>query len=169
MLKYANYDIVFQEIPDHITLAINLSNCPNRCEGCHSPYLWKDEGYVLDSAELDDILAKYKDNITCVCFMGGDAAPKEVAGLANYIKRTHQDLKVGWYSGKNEIPKDVNDTVFDYIKLGRYDAACGPLSSPTTNQRMVQRLSDGRIKDITDFFQKNRKPSLSLIYTNKGN
>ena len=29
MLKYANYDIVFQEVPDEVTLAINISNCPN--------------------------------------------------------------------------------------------------------------------------------------------
>ena len=37
MLKYAGYDIVFQEIPDEVTLAISLTNCPNRCPGCHSP------------------------------------------------------------------------------------------------------------------------------------
>ena len=28
MLKYANFDIVFQEVPDEVTLAINISNCP---------------------------------------------------------------------------------------------------------------------------------------------
>ena len=39
MLKYAGYDIVFQEIPDEVTLALNLSGCPNGCPGCHSPHL----------------------------------------------------------------------------------------------------------------------------------
>ena len=39
MLKYYNYDIVFQEYPDEVTLAINLTMCPNRCVGCHSAYL----------------------------------------------------------------------------------------------------------------------------------
>ena len=38
MLKYANFDIVFQEVPDEVTLAINISNCPNQCVGCHSKY-----------------------------------------------------------------------------------------------------------------------------------
>ena len=44
MLKYAGYDIVFQEIPDEVTLALNLSGCPNGCPGCHSPHLQRDEG-----------------------------------------------------------------------------------------------------------------------------
>ena len=153
MLKYANFDIVFQEIPDHVTLAINLSNCPNHCVGCHSPYLWKDEGFRLDTAELERLLEKYQGQITAVCFMGGDAAPKEVANLAGYVKKNHRELATGWYSGKSEVPKDVNDHVFDYLKLGRYEASCGPLSSPTTNQRMMQRMADGRVKDITEFFQ----------------
>ena len=52
MLKYADYDIVFQEIPNEVTLAINISNCPNRCVGCHSPYLMEDVG-----EELNGILA----------------------------------------------------------------------------------------------------------------
>ena len=44
MLKYVNTDIVFQEIPDEVTLAVNISNCPCRCPGCHSEYLWEDVG-----------------------------------------------------------------------------------------------------------------------------
>ena len=44
MLKYANFDIVFQEVPEEVTLAINISNCPNQCPGCHSKYLWENKG-----------------------------------------------------------------------------------------------------------------------------
>ena len=47
MLTYVNHDIVFQEFPDEVTLAINLSRCPNRCPGCHSPYLQQEEGEEL--------------------------------------------------------------------------------------------------------------------------
>ena len=36
MLKYVNTGIVFQEIPDEVTLAVNISGCPCRCHGCHS-------------------------------------------------------------------------------------------------------------------------------------
>ena len=142
MLKYANYDIVFQEVPDEVTLAINITNCPNHCAGCHSPYLWENKGTVLDRTELDQLIKKYASGITCVCFMGGDASPYDVANLAMYLKGQHPKLKAGWYSGKNELPTAFHDEVFDYIKLGRYDAKYGPLDSPTTNQRMMKRLAD---------------------------
>ena len=39
MLKYVNTGVVFQEIPDEVTLAINISNCPCHCPGCHSHYV----------------------------------------------------------------------------------------------------------------------------------
>lgn len=42
MVRYHNFDIVFAEIPDETTLAINITNCPNRCPGCHSPHLQRD-------------------------------------------------------------------------------------------------------------------------------
>ena len=48
-LKYLGYSIVFQEVPDEVTLAINISGCPHKCEGCHSKYLWEYDGhYVSD-------------------------------------------------------------------------------------------------------------------------
>ena len=37
-LKYVNTQEVFQEFPDEITLAINISKCPCHCRGCHSNY-----------------------------------------------------------------------------------------------------------------------------------
>ena len=85
MLKYTGFDIVFQEIPDEVTLAVNISNCPHRCPGCHSPYLWEDTGEPLTAAVLADWLTHYSREITCICFMGGDASPDEVAGLARWI------------------------------------------------------------------------------------
>lgn len=154
MLKYANFDIVFQEVPDEVTLAINISNCPNQCVGCHSQYLWKDVGYVLDKESLDDLVEKYQSGITCVCFMGGDAEPYDVANLAMHIKNKYKDMKTAWYSGKNELPDAFHAETFDYIKTGRYEAALGALDSRTTNQRMIKRLADGRVKDITSRFQK---------------
>ena len=66
MLRYADYDIVFQEIPDEVTLAINLSNCPNHCKGCHSAYLMEDVGEPLTEESLSTLLGKYGKAITCV-------------------------------------------------------------------------------------------------------
>ena len=157
MLKYANFDVVFQEVPDEVTLAINISNCPNQCPGCHSKYLWENIGKALDESELNRLVVQYESGITCVCFMGGDAEPKAVADLAKQVKAIHSDLKLAWYSGKNELPENVSTDHFDYIKLGRYMAEFGPLDSATTNQRMMKRLADGRVKDITEWFRKNKK------------
>lgn len=75
MLKYVNTGIVFQEIPDEVTLAINISNCPCRCPGCHSYYLWEDIGLPLDTEAIDAFVEKFGTDITCISFMGGDAEP----------------------------------------------------------------------------------------------
>ena len=90
MLKYYNFDIVFQEIPDEVTLAVNITNCPHHCPGCHSPHLHENVGFALDETEIDQLLSKYGKQITCFCFMGGDANPQEVSRLADYLhKNTH--------------------------------------------------------------------------------
>ena len=68
MVKYHNFDVVFAEIPDEVTLAINLTNCPNRCPGCHSPHLRADGGEPLDDGGLLALLGKYARSVTCVCF-----------------------------------------------------------------------------------------------------
>ena len=44
MLNYLNTGVVFQEIPDEVTLSINITGCPSRCPGCHSQYLWENIG-----------------------------------------------------------------------------------------------------------------------------
>ena len=112
MLKYYNYDIVFQEIPDEVTLAVNITNCPHRCVGCHSPHLHQNIGIELNTAALDRLLDMYGKQITCVCFMGGDRQPKDVVALARYL-RQHSHLKVAWYSGNDTLPH--NAKLFDYV------------------------------------------------------
>lgn len=154
MLRYSDYDIVFQEIPDEVTLAINLSNCPNRCKGCHSPYLMDDVGDALTEESLAALLQKYGRAVTCVCFMGGDAEPLEVERLAKYISRqTINPVKVGWYSGKSELPAGLDIRYFQYIKLGPYREDLGGLKSEHTNQRLYH-LENGKMNDITYRFKR---------------
>ena len=157
MLKYVNTGIVFQEIPDEVTLAINISNCPCHCPGCHSHYLWEDIGLPLNAEALDAFVKEYGKNITCIAFMGGDSDPMGVNMLAQYIHEEHPQYKVAWYSGRVRITSAVNKSDFDYIKVGRYVAELGGLDSLTTNQRMMQRLADGRVRDITARFRTNKK------------
>ncbi len=153
-MKFVGYDIVFQEVPDEVTLAINISNCPNRCKGCHSPYLMEDRGEVLDENVLAGLLEKYGNAITCVCFMGGDIAPQEVERLSVFLhEATAHRTKTAWYSGKQVLPEDFSLQHFDYIKLGPYIERFGGLESVSTNQRFY-RMEGGTMVDITERFYK---------------
>jgi anaerobic ribonucleoside-triphosphate reductase activating protein len=137
MLKYVDTKVVFQEVPNEITLAIDISNCPCHCEGCHSPYLADDIGEPLDLQHLTDLIDSNR-GISCVCIMGGDANPSEVDDIAQDIKEYYPELKIAWYSGRQELSKDINLENFDYVKLGPYIKDKGPLNSPTTNQRFYK-------------------------------
>lgn len=149
MLKVASYDIVFTELPGEVTLALNISGCPNRCAGCHSPHLQEDTGEPLDDGLLDGLIERYGDGATCVCFMGGDADPREVARLAARV-RSH-GLKAAWYSGRDTLPDQVSTADLDYLKLGPYIESRGGLRSAGTNQRLY-RIVDGEPEDITTMF-----------------
>ena len=153
MLKYVDTKVVFAEIPDEITLAINISGCPCNCKGCHSSYLAKDIGEPLDLQHLTNLIDSNK-GITCVCIMGGDANPSEVDDIAQDIKEYYPELKVGWYSGRQELSKDIELGNFDFIKLGPYIEEFGPLNSKITNQRFY-KVSDGELVDITSRFWKH--------------
>jgi anaerobic ribonucleoside-triphosphate reductase activating protein len=152
MLKYVNTGVVFQEIPDEVTLSINLSNCPNHCPGCHSKYLWQDIGEQLTPFVLEDFILEYGSDITCICFMGGDNAPDDVEALAVYLHREHPNIKVAWYSGKQYIPHSIKKSDFDYIKVGPYIEHLGCLKSRTTNQRLYKRAVGDSFSDITSRF-----------------
>ena len=152
MLKYVNTGIVFQEIPDEVTLAINISGCPCHCPGCHSHYLWEDIGLPLNTDAIDAFVSQYGRNITCIAFMGGDGDPKGVDMLAQYIHEEHPQYKVAWYSGRVRITSAVNKSDFDYIKVGPYLKHLGPLKSTTTNQRLYRQNDTGEFEDITPRF-----------------
>ena len=149
MLKYKDVLVGFQEVPDEISLCINITNCPNNCIGCHSPYLAEDIGNELTPEELSRLIMKNK-GITCVCLMGGDNDPKQINSLAKVIKSLYP-YKVAWYSGSTKLAPEIIIHNFDYIKLGPYIEEFGPLNNPNTNQRMF-KMPD--IEDITYKFWK---------------
>lgn len=153
MLRLAGYDIVFQEVPGEVTLALNLSCCPNRCPGCHSPRLREEVGEILGGELLKGLLGRYGGSVTCVCFMGGDGDPREVERLAGLIRiESEGRLKTGWYSGRGTLPADCDLSQFDFIKLGPYDRRLGGLDSPSTNQRFY-RIDNGSMIDETARFR----------------
>ena len=162
MLKYVNHDIVFQEFPDEVTLAVNLSQCPNACPGCHSMYLWGDEGERLSLSRLRAMAEAYAGEITCVALMGGDNDPESVLLILSELRRAMPGIRTGWYSGHASLPRCFNDyPAPDYVKIGPWREECGRLSSPSTNQRMYRCLPDGSRLDITErFWKKGLKSTL---------
>jgi anaerobic ribonucleoside-triphosphate reductase activating protein len=152
MVIYDNYDIVFQEVPNEISLAFTIKNCPNRCKGCHSPHLRENTGNILDEQILENILLKYKNSVTCVLFLGGDSYHKEILSLCKIIKK-HQ-LKIAMYSGLNYINNELVKSL-NYYKIGSYDEKLGGLTSKKTNQKFY-KINNGVLDDMTYMFWKEK-------------
>ncbi|MBO4578174.1 MAG: 4Fe-4S cluster-binding domain-containing protein [Paludibacteraceae bacterium] len=152
----ADYDIVFQEVPNETTLALNISDCPHHCPGCHSSYLWQPVGETLTTTWLQALLDRYP-YLTCVSIQGGDRDYHEVERVASWIKQ--KGLKSCWYTGFKQIPEDLQLKHFDFIKVGPYIEALGGLRARTTNQRFyrVEHIPAGydtryELHDLTDLF-----------------
>lgn len=154
MLKYLNTQVTFAEVPDEITLCINITGCKNGCKNCHSSYLAQDIGKPLNKSSLSELIEGNK-GVSCVSFMGGDSDAIHLVALASWVK-THTHLKVAWYSGRQELAGIVARQLqwFDFIKLGPYKEEFGPLNSRTTNQRFY-KASGKELVDITNKFWKH--------------
>lgn len=91
-------------------------------------------------------------DITCIIFMGGDIAPDEINELASHVRTNYPDLKIGWYSGGETITVFTEYKNFDYLKFGPFIKKLGPLTSPTTNQRLY-KVENGLLRNITRLFR----------------
>ena len=147
MVRVFNYDIVFAEITNEVTLALSITGCPNRCPGCHSPHLQQNIGEDLTEEVLDSLMSRYGTSITCLCFMGGDGCPHGINQLAGHVKSRYK-VKVAWYSGNPQVHNSVDIDNFDYIKLGPYIQSLGPVSCKDSNQKLYQ-VVNGELKELT--------------------
>lgn len=162
MIKYASYAVTFAEVPDEVCLTIQITNCPHRCEGCHSPYLQEDIGDDLD-LYLYGMLKEYGDRVTCVCFMGDGNDIKALGNCLRFVKERF-GLKTAVYSGYTlsewtgffAEDEDLFANL-DYLKTGPYIKERGGLDSKTTNQHMY-RLIHGKdiYENITYKFWKEK-------------
>ena len=139
--------VVLEEIPDRVSLAVEISNCRGNCVGCHSPFLKKDIGREL-TAEVIDALVKENFGVNCFLFLGEGRDPEALLDLADHVREI--GLPAALYSGREQV-EDIFWDHFDYLKVGPYRPECGPLNNPNTNQRLYQ-VTDGRPTDITDRF-----------------
>lgn len=160
MIKYTDTQITFREVPNEVSLSINISNCPYRCKGCHSPYLQKNIGKELTTEVLDKLIEKYKDQITCVTFLGDGGNIEEIAGFVKYVWQ--KGYFTCLYTGSEKIDEivDVCNGFLCYIKIGPYIEEKGALDKPTTNQKFYKviyetDMNDGvwfECEDLTDNF-----------------
>ena len=155
-MKFVDTKVVFREVPDRITLAINISNCPIGCPGCHSKYLWEDIGEALDKDTLLSLIDA-NPGINCVSFMGGDAEPDMVRELTETVKESRPGIETCWYSGRS-LEKAGNVIPYlNFIKTGPFIEEFGPLDEVTTNQRFyhITHTEKGPIlSDWTSRFHK---------------
>lgn len=159
MIKFYNYDVVFSEIPDETTLAINLTNCPFKCEDCHSPHLREDIGEELTSNVLYDLLDKYP-NVTCLLFMGDGGNLSELESIVAWVNMDSVLLGVGTYiklalyTGVEHLEDVKHTDIWDYIKVGHYDKDKGDLRNPNTNQRLYQYDYTNNVDEWNDITYK---------------
>ena len=86
MIKYVPSltDVVLEEIPHRVSLAVEISNCRGNCIGCHSPFLKKDLGDEL-TAEAVEKLLKTNFGVNCFLFLGEGNDPEALKAIAYYL------------------------------------------------------------------------------------
>ena len=85
--------------------------------------------------------------------MGGDSEPSYLNSMAKVLRESDLNIKIAWYSGRQELSKDIDLKNFDYIKLGPYIEELGPLTKNTTNQKFYKVINNELI-DNTYLFWK---------------
>ena len=142
MIKYIPEltDVVLEEIPDKVTLAVEISNCRGSCPGCHTPFLQQDLGVELTPEDVDRLIA---DNFGVNCFLLlGEGRDKEaLLRIAAHLQAHHPGIERAVYSGRTEVEPEIY-AAFDYVKVGPYIAELGPLNERTTNQRLYYHGED---------------------------
>ncbi len=152
MIKYIPEltDIVLEEIPDRVSLAVEITNCQGNCPGCHSPFLKRDMGEELTPEAIDEMISS-NFGVDCFLFLGEGADPDALREAALHVKTSHPGIELALYSGRENV-EDWISGLFDYVKVGPYRAECGPLNERSTNQRLYHHG-----EDITSrFWRKNR-------------
>lgn len=139
MLKYTTTMITFEEIPDRVSLSVNISNCLGTCPECHTPELRLNIGTELTKEEIDRLMNK-NSGVNCFLFLGEGQDHELLLELSDYIHSVY-NIETALYSGRAEVEPDIYDK-FDFVKVGPYIGEYGPLNKETTNQRLYYKGTD---------------------------
>ena len=131
-MHYSDVQIVLQEVPGEISICFTITGCKIRCEGFHSPHIWKEySGNKLTNEYFFEVLSKYKDFATCVLFMGGEWHPNE---LVHFLKKASKlDYKTCLYTGLDSVDSEISSEL-TWLKTGAWIEKKGGLENAKTNQ-----------------------------------
>ncbi len=155
--------IVFQEVPDEISLCFSITGCKVGCKGCHSTELWNENyGMALTNDNFIAWLKKYRGLISCVVFFGGEWQPSAL--IEKLLIAKNFGLKTCLYSGEKHIDINISQHL-NFLKTGAWQADLGGLDSLTTNQvfrdlNTGEKLNHLFIKDINNTFSNNNNSFL---------
>lgn len=133
-------NVVLEEIPDRVTLAVEISNCQGNCKGCHSPFLKQDVGEELTHKVMASLI-RANFGINCFLFLGEGNDRAALLDAAAYLREAFPQIETALYSGRVEVEDDIYEA-FDYVKTGPYLEEFGPLNDKTTNQRLYYHRVD---------------------------
>ena len=145
-LFFFSKDVVFQEVPNEISLSFAIAGCSNNCKNCS----WKNikmQQKPLSATVFENYLKKYQGLVSCVVFLGGEWKPKV---LINRLKKAKEyGFKTCLYTGKNDVSEDIKKYL-DYLKTGPYIEELGGLTSEKTNQKFIDVIT-GKI--LNNYFR----------------
>ena len=152
-LQFYQKDIVFQEVPDEISLCYSITGCGGQCLGCHSEHLWKESesDFKLTPELLKSDIEKYAGYISCVCFLGGDWKVEMLLDLLKICKE--YGLKTCVYTSRSYLNRYLLNFI-DYAKYGKFNETFGGLNSMNTNQKFI-KVATGECLNYK--FQRNSK------------
>lgn len=138
-MNYSYPQIVLEDIPGYLTLAISISGCPVSCKGCHSAFTWDNNyGNKLTPETLYELIQKHK-HIDCVLFYGGEWNITELIPFLLQVRENN--LKVALYSGYDYIIPELIEHL-DFYKIGPWIPELGNISTPGTNQKLYEIIDD---------------------------
>lgn len=145
-LYFFNKDVVFQEVPNEVSLSFAIAGCSNNCKNCSWQNV-KMQRKPLSANVFENYLKKYKGLASCVVFLGGDWKPRT---LLNRLKKAKEyGFKTCLYTGKNDVSAEIKEQL-DYLKVGPYIEELGGLASEKTNQKFIE-VKTGKI--LNNYFR----------------
>ena len=121
-----------QEVPGEVAICFTITGCNLRCEGCHSPFLWKkNSGIKLTKEKYIEVLKQYQGFASCVLFMGGEWHQSEL--IENLKTAVLMGYSTCLYTGLEEVDPQISSQL-TWLKTGAWIIGRGGLENQYTNQ-----------------------------------